>query len=238
MPQAERDGIENRLLRSLGSDDYALLEPYLTAVELPKGHVLFEPGAPLREAHFITSGLSSIIAALSGSQGVEIGLTGRDGMVGLPLLLDCDRTPHRAFMQVEGRALRIAAEDLQRVIDSSAPLRKLLLRYVHVLAIQTAYTALSNAMDTIEERLARWLLMSHDRQDDDEIALTHEFLSLMMGVRRPSVTIALHSLEGLGFIKATRGLVTIRKRAELEEFAGSAYGTAEAEFARLIGPIR
>jgi len=93
-------------------------------------------------------------------------------------------------------------------------------------------------MHTVEERLARWLLMSHDRQDDDEIPLTHDFLALMLGVRRPSVTIALHSLESLGFIKATRGLIVVRKREELEDFAGPGYGVPEAEYERLIGQLR
>jgi CRP-like cAMP-binding protein len=159
-------------------------------------------------------------------------------MIGLPLLLDCDRTPHRVFMQVEGASYRIAAADLQAAIDASPSLRKSLLRYVQAFATQVTYTALSNALHSVEERLARWLLMSHDRQDSDEIPLTHDFLALMLAVRRPSVTIALHSLEGLGLIKATRGLVVIRKRLELEQFAGDAYGTPEAEYGRLIGPLR
>ncbi|RYF03393.1 MAG: helix-turn-helix domain-containing protein, partial [Oxalobacteraceae bacterium] len=105
-------------------------------------------------------------------------------------------------------------------------------------ATQTTYTALSNAVHTIEERLARWLLMSHDRQDENAIPLTHEFMALMLGVRRPSVTIALHSLEGLGLIKANRGVVTIKQRAELEEFACASYGVPEMEYERLIGPLR
>ena len=124
------------------------------------------------------------------------------------------------------------------MLDDHASIRKLLLRYVQAYSTQTTYTALSNAMHTVEERLARWLLMSHDRQDDDEILLTHDFLALMLGVRRPSVTIALHSLEGLGFIKATRGLIVVRKREELEEFAGAGYGVPEAEYERLIGQLR
>lgn len=230
--------VGNRLLQALEPDDYGLLAPHCTRLLLEKGQVLVRPQEPIAHAYFPARGLSSIIAISDGGNGVEVGLTGRDGMIGLPLLLDSDRTPHRVFMQVEGEAYRIAAGDLDQALDASATLRKLLLRFMQAFQVQTAYTALSNAIHTIEERLARWLLMSHDRQDSDEIPLTHDFMALMLGVRRPSVTIALHSLEGLGLIRATRGLVTIRGRPELEEFAGTAYGTPEAEYQRLIGPLR
>jgi CRP-like cAMP-binding protein len=111
------------------------------------------------------------------------------------------------------------------------------LRFAQVQGVQTAFTALSNAVHPINERLARWLLMCHDRHDSDEIPLTHEFLSLMLAVRRPSVTTALHVLEGNRFIRAERGHVTIRNRTALEEFAGDGYGKPEAEYRRLIGPM-
>lgn len=238
MPPPSQELIGNRLLAALLPADFALLQPHLERVRLEKGVVLISPGEPITGAHFLSSGLSSIIATSGDGSAVEVGLSGRDGMVGVSLLLDSDRTPHRVFMQVEGTALRIDAEALRECLDASASLRKLMLRYVQAFQVQTAFTALSNAIHALEERLARWLLMSHDRQDSDEIPLTHEFMALMLGVRRPSVTIALHSLEGLGFIRATRGLVTIRNSTELEEFAGAAYGTPEAEYERLIGPLR
>jgi CRP-like cAMP-binding protein len=231
-------GFDNRLLCALSASDLTLLKPHLRQHSLERGTTLISPNEPIGAAWFLNSGLSSIIAMSGENHGIEVGLTGREGIIGLPLLLDADRTPHRVFMQVAGAGHQIVAADLQRVLDESPSLRKLLLRYVQVFSTQTAYTALSNTVHTVEERLARWLLMSHDRQDGDEIPLTHDFLALMLGVRRPSVTIALHSLEGLGFIRATRGLVTIRRRPELEEFAGAAYGTPEAEYERLIGPLR
>lgn len=229
---------ENRLLREMAAADFALIEPHLVSVELDRSTVLIEPDTPIEHAYFLTSGLSSIIALSSEIQSIEIGLSGREGLIGTPLVLDSDRTPHRVFMQVGGAGFRIDAAALGQVMDERLSIRKLLSRYVQTFAIQTAYTALSNGVHTIEERLARWLLMSHDRQDHDEIPLTHDFMALMLGVRRPSVTIALHSLEGLGFIKATRGQVAIRDRAALKDFAGTAYGTPEAEYQRLIGPLR
>lgn len=228
----------NRILRALPDVDREVLRPFLTWSGLSRGLVLVTPNAPIDRLWFIESGLSSIIAMAGNDQGIEVGLAGRDGLVGLPLLLDADRTPHRIFMQVEGAGYGIMADDLRRILDAQPGIRKLLLRYVQAYSTQTTYTALSNAVHTVEERLARWLLMSHDRQDGDEIFLTHDFLALMLGVRRPSVTIALHSLEGLGFIKSTRGLVKVRERGELEEFAGAGYGIPEAEYERLIGPLR
>ena len=230
--------VSNRLLRALSETDYAMIGPHLRSVMLEKGDALVQPDKPIELITFLGSGLSSIIAISDNDRGVEVGLVGRDGMIGLPRLFDCDRTPHRVFMQVEGKGHQMTARAFGEAIDASATLRKLFLRYAHSFQVQTAYTAMSNAVHTVEERLARWLLMSHDRQDSDEIPLTHDFLALMLGVRRPSVTIALHSLEGLAFIKATRGLVTIRSRSELEEFAGTAYGKPEAEYERLIGPLR
>ena len=228
----------SRLLNALSPEDFLLLEPRLSWCELERGATLVEPDEPIIDAWFPSAGLSSIIAVSGESQGIEVGIIGREGLIGVPLVLDCDRTPHRIFMQVAGAGFRIASADLDAAMNASASLRNRLLRFVQVFHIQTTYTALSNTLYTVEERLARWLLMSHDRQDGDEIPLTHDFLALMLGVRRPSVTIALHSLEGLGFIRATRGLVTIRKRSDLQDFAGSAYGTPEAEYERLIGPFR
>jgi CRP-like cAMP-binding protein len=228
----------NRLLRALSDTDREILHPLLIRAELPRGCELVAPHRPIADAWFLESGLSSIIAMSGKEQGVEVGLAGRDGLVGMPLLLDADRTPHRVFMQVEGVGYRIAARDLTAVLDEHAAIRKTLLRYVQAYATQTTYTALSNAVDTVEARMARWLLMSHDRQDSDEISLTHEFLALMLGIQRPTVTLALHSLEGMGLIKATRGLVTVRNRQGLEAFAGNAYGVPEAEYERLIGPLR
>ncbi|MEG8055480.1 Crp/Fnr family transcriptional regulator [Sphingomonas sp. 22L2VL55-3] len=228
----------NRLLRALSSADQEILRPHFKWFELERGTVLVSPDEPIQRVWFLESGLSSIIAMSGNDQGIEVGLSGRDGLVGMPLILDADRTPHRIFMQVAGAGYSIDGDDFRQILDEQADIRKTLLRYVQAYSTQTTYTALSNAVHTVEERLARWLLMSHDRQDDDEIPLTHDFLALMLGVRRPSVTIALHSLEGLGFIKATRGLITVRKRGELEEFAGAGYGMPEAEYERLIGPLR
>ena len=171
-------------------------------------------------------------------QRIEAGIFGRDGMSGTAIVLGSDRSPHETFVQIPGAALRIEADALRDAMGRSQPLRQALLLYVQVLLVQVAHTVLANGSGKIEERLARWILMSHDRLDGDEIALTHEFLSLMLGVRRAgTVTVATHLLEGQGLIRATRGLIRVTDRAGLEELADGSYGVPEAEYRRLIGPL-
>jgi CRP-like cAMP-binding protein len=137
-------------------------------------------------------------------------------------------------VQTSGEALRIASTDLWELVETRPNLHVHLLRFVQAFTVQVAQTALSNGSYTLEERLARWLLMCHDRVDGDVLTTTHEFLSIMLGVRRPGVTEALHILEGARAIRAERGLVTVLNRAKLEEVAGESYGVSEAEYERLL----
>ncbi len=141
-------------------------------------------------------------------------------------------------MQVAGTGHRITCEHPLPVLAERPAVRDLLLRFVHVMYTQAAYSALTNAVHHLDQRLARWLLMCHDRSTGDEMPLTHEWLSLMLGVRRPSVTTALHELEGKHLIGMDRGYITVRRREALEEFAADAYGRPEQEYRRLVGPMR
>ena len=143
-------------------------------------------------------------------------------------------TPNNTFMQVDGWGWRVPAEILRRQFEASPGLRGLLLRYVQTMLYQTAMTALANGHSKLEERLARWLLMTHDRVDGADVRLTHEFLAVMLGVRRPGVTEAMHLLEGRGLIRANRGHVVILNREGLEAQANGSYGAAESEYRRLI----
>ena len=138
-------------------------------------------------------------------------------------------------MQVAGAGHRIKAATFRRVVQQSPSLHRLLDRFVHVFTTQTAQTALAHASSSIEERLARWLLMCNDRIDGPDIAITHKFLAMMLGVRRPGVTDAIHVLEGRGLIRAARSKITIRDRDKLEAVAGASYGLPETEYRRLIG---
>ena len=228
--------LHNRLLRTLSAEDFGLVQPHLGEVALKQGDVLIEPNEPIEHVHFPEHGISSIVTTTAHEgRRIEVGIYGREGMSGTSLLLGADRTPHEHFYQVAGSALVIGADELGGAIRQSASMSRLLLRYVQAFQIQIAYTALSNGTYTIEERLARWLLMCHDRIDGDELALTHEFLGMMLGVRRSSVTLATQVFEGAQVIAARRGRLHILNRAKLEEIAGDSYGPPEAEYARLIG---
>jgi CRP-like cAMP-binding protein len=230
--------LHNRLLRRLAPQDFALLAPHLQALSLRKGDVLLEPDQDFEHAYFFESGLGSIVTISSEGQMVESGLFGRDGFSPMGLALGAERAPYRLLVQGPGEGHRMKAAVLRDALESSAGLRDLFLRYAHVLSVQTSYTALCNAVHPIDERLARWLLMCHDRVPGNELQLTHEFLAIMLAVRRPSVTTALHVLEGNRFIRSERGVIIVTDRQGLEDFASDAYGRPEAEYERLVGPLR
>jgi CRP-like cAMP-binding protein len=228
----------NLLLATLSGPDVARLEPHLEAIDLPVGLILAEPNTVIAHAVFLDVGLCSVVSNLGEAGRVEIGLCGRDGMVVPALVLGTDTVPFQVFMQVAGRGRRIPVPALREAVAGSPSLRDLLLRFTQTFLVQVAQTAVANAGATAEERLARWLLMYHDRQDGDDLSVTHEFLAIMLGVRRPTVTVAIHTLEGAGLIRARRGRIRVLSRVRLEEAAGRTYGPAEAEYERLIGPLR
>ena len=233
----DQSSLRNVLLRCLRPEDFALLDPHLEPVALPKDEVLSEPDRPSEHAVFMARGVGSIVPVSPERQMVEAGLFGRDGFWPTSLAQGVDRSPYRCVVQVPGDGHRVAVGALRDAMAASRALHDLLLRFAHTLAVQVSYTALSNAVHPIDERLARWLLMCHDRTGR-EMSLTHEYLSVMLAVRRPSVTTSLHVLEGNGFIRAERGIITMRDRPALEAFAADAYGRPEAEYERLIGPLR
>lgn len=228
---------KNGLLATLSAEDRRLLEPHLEPVTLPQGSVLFGPHQAAEHVVFFESGLSSEVSSSPDGQKIEVGCVGREGLSTAFVILGVDRTPHKSFMQVGGTGWRIRADVLQEAMATSRALQTLLLRYVHVFTIQIASTALADGRYNLEQRLARWLLMGHDRLENDELPLTHDFLSLMLGVRRAGVTQAVHVLEGEHLIEAKRSLITIRNRRKLEERASGCYGVPEAEYTRWIAPF-
>ena len=200
--------------------------------------VLEEPNEPISHVYFPDPSVTSVVAITPHNERLEVGLFGPEGMSGLALLNGTDRSPHQTFIQVPGQAIRIEADDFRAALDASAPLRRLLLLYSQAQTIQIAYTALANGRFTIDERLARWLLMCHDRIDGETFPITHEFMALMLGIRRAGVTNALQTLETSGVIKAGRGRIEILDRDELQAGAGDCYGVPEVEYERLIGSFR
>ena len=225
----------NRLLSRLSPEDFLLLQPNLKWVDLPLRRQLERPNKPIDQIYFLESGFASVVADGSGGRGIEVGLIGREGMTGLSVLMGTDRSPHETFIQSAGEGVRISAGSLRRAMDISRTLHGTLLLYAHAFALQVTNTAMANGRSKIEQRLARWLLMAQDRIGEDEVLLTHELLSLMLGVRRPGVTVALKLLEEAGVLRARRGLISITDRRGLERLADRTYGVAEAEYRRLLG---
>ena len=223
----------NRILSSLAPGERENLRPHLSPVALPLNKMLEALNRAIEYVYFIERGIVSVVGTGQGNA-IEVGLIGHEGMTGLAVILGVNRTPHKSFVQAPGHALQITTANLTRAIDRNANLRRALLRYCHTFLVQTANTAFVNGSRKLDERLARWLLMAHDRVDGDELPLTHEFLGIMLGVRRAGVTVGLRQLEKLGLIATQRGRVTIIDRAGLEKLAASAYGVPESEYDRLF----
>jgi CRP-like cAMP-binding protein len=230
----QQAAVGNRLLASLSPEDFASLQPHLTPVSVDTRQVLIEPNTPIAHIYFPEAGMSSVTNNSSGGK-IEVGVVGREGLVGLPIVLGIDHTPYEFFMQIPGHGWRIAVQDLEQAMARSRSLHRHLLRYAQASHVQVSETAFANANSDVEARLARWLLMCHDRVEGDDIPLTHEFIAMMLGVRRPGVTVALHVLEGMQVIRAKRGLITVLDREKLEALADDAYGLSEAEYTRLMG---
>jgi CRP-like cAMP-binding protein len=225
----------NRLLRALPLAEYARLLPQLTPVRLGLRQVLVEPDVPIRDVCFIREGVASMIATEQEGGEIEVGTIGNEGFVGLPVLLGADRTPYRVFMQVEGDAWRLPADAFRRLVDERAAVRHLLLRFAQYFADQLSQSVACNRLHTVEARCARWLLMTHDRVSSDTFELTHEFLALMLGVRRAGVTVAMGTLQAARIVRYTRGRIVVLDRAQLEAASCGCYAVTRIARDRLLG---
>jgi CRP-like cAMP-binding protein len=231
---ADQRTVRNGLLKALSPDDFRLLQPHLEAVRLAQGEVFAKPDQPVEHVYFFEEGLSSEIASNPDGERIEVGCFGREGMSPPFVIYGVDRAPHQSLVQVGGMTWRLPAAVLTRAMEESRSLRTLLLRFALVQFLQVAQTTIADGRYDVPRRLARWILMCQDRLGD-HIPLTHEFLALMLGVRRAGVTTALHILEGEHSIRSDRGRITVRDREKLLLRAGGCYGVPEAEYKRLIG---
>jgi CRP-like cAMP-binding protein len=225
----------NTLLLSLSSSDFDLLAPHLEAVTLGLRKMLEKPNKRIEDVYYPETGFASVVALQRNRKEVEVGLIGREGMTGLPIVLGNHRSPHATYIEVAGKGHSISASQLRQAMQESLSLRASLLKFVQAFGVQTSHTAICNARSKLDERLAHWLLMAQDRVQGDILPLTHEFLSVMLGVRRPGVTVALKALRERGLISYRRGEITIKDRNGVARVAGDAYGTPESEYRRLIG---
>jgi CRP-like cAMP-binding protein len=234
MPQPDPH-IRNHLLAALPASELERLRPHLDPVSLPLKKVLITAGEPIPHAYFPEAGVGSLIAKLEDGSGIEVGMMGREGMAGIPIILRAETTSTECVIQVPGSGWRIRAATLRDAMEQSPSLSLLLLRYVQAFHDQTSQTSACNARHDLPERLARWLLMVHDRVDGDELPLTQEFLSTMLGVRRAGVTVAAHTLQEAGLIRYQRGLITILDRAALEAAACECYAIMRQQFEQMLG---
>ena len=226
--------VSNQLLGSLPPEKLDGLASQMERVPLAFRQVLHEPNKPIGFAYFIEQGMASVIAHPGTAHAIEVGIIGREGMVGLPLVLGSDTSPFEVFIQLAGSGLRVSAAALREAMAEHEELRTGLLAYAQSFLLQTSGTAYANGRHSIEERLARWLLMCHDRVDGDVVPVTHEFLALMLGIRRAGVTTAVNVLEGAKIVRGNRGRIEILDREELKANAGDSYGAPEAEYERLM----
>jgi CRP-like cAMP-binding protein len=228
--QIEQSAVRNRLLASLPSADFKRLAASLTPVTLTLKQTLLEAEEPIEAAYFIETGMISYLNYLEGGEAQEIGLIGSEGMIGLPLILGVDQAPFGAMVQMEGTALRLSPTALRQAFNESETLRTRLLRYMQALHIQVSQTAACNNHHSLEERLTRWLLMAHDRAGNDQFPMTHEFMSMMLGVRRAGVTVTAGALKHAGLIHYTNGDITILDRPSLEAIACECYGNVQRQY--------
>jgi CRP-like cAMP-binding protein len=218
------DSTENRLIARLSRRDRASLLDISESVELELGTVLCEPGEPTRHVYFPIDCFISLVATIEGVPALEVGMVGREGLVGAQLVLGVGAMPLHALVQGAGTARRLAATPFRRALCASSSLQQALNRYVYVLMAQLATSAVCTRFHSVEPRLARWLLMTQDRADSDSFHLTHEFLAHMLGVRRVGITGAASDLQRNGLIRYRRGEITVLDRAGLEAAACSCYG--------------
>ena len=235
VPSNSKLARENGILSRLPLEVVEAMTPNLRSIKLPQGSVIEMPGQTVNRVYFPLNCSISMVMSSGGNARVEIGMIGNEGMTGLGLLHGDEKTPYELVTQIEGSALVIASSDFFDVLQSHPCLRSMSMRFGRSLTIQLSYTALVMAKFDIRQRLARWLVMVDDRVSGRDLHLTHGYLAGSLGVRRPSVTDALHVLEGEKLIRSTRRSIEIRDRGGLIAVAGDCYGPSEAEYLRLMG---
>lgn len=230
--------MENRLLTALPPEALDELRPHFEQVSLSHGQNIIVPDEPIRDIYFPLNCLLSLVTMMRDGESVESGAIGRDGMSGIPVLLDAGQTTMPTFAQVAGEAVRVRADIFKNLYDTSSEVRKLMNRYIHVVIINGSNAAACNSVHNIEQRFCKWVLMSSDGIGSDEVDLTHEYLAVMMGVRRAGVSVAARRTQEAGLISYKRGHIRITDRAGLEACACECYRRTKDEYERLFAKGR
>jgi CRP-like cAMP-binding protein len=238
MPTIDQGSVANHLLTALPSAEFARLAPALEAVDLAMHQTLFRAEEEVEAAYFVETGTISMLARLEDGGLVEVGIVGREGVAGLPFVFGAAISPVEAMTQIPGRSLRVAAPAFRQALRQRPALTPVLLRYAQAFYAQVSLAAGCHAAHDIPHRLARWLLMAHDRVGADEFPMTHEILAQMLGVRRQGVTVTAGILQNAGLIRYGRGRMTILDRAGLEDASCECYVAIQRITARLLAPPR
>jgi CRP-like cAMP-binding protein len=234
MSKAAKSPPQNKILAALPSKEYNRLLPHLTLVTLRSGETLHETEERIRHVYFINGAVVSLVTFMEEGRSVEVGLVGNEGMVGLPIVMRDDVAQNHAIVQIPDGAMRMGTRKLREELKRGGQLQSLLLRYSLSLLKQVSQTAACNRNHNFGERLARWLLLCHDRVEVDEIRLTQEFLAQMLGTQRSRVSEAAIILQSAGLIRYSRGIINILDRAGLERFACECYRVVKVESDRLL----
>jgi len=226
----------NRLLACLAPAEYALLLSALEPVDLPSRRILHARDQTIDYVYFPETAVCSIIAVMESGDAAESGTVGRDGFVGVPVALGVNSAPFDTIVQVPGRALKMPALKFREYLEASPSMRSLIERHIQALLVQSFQSTACNRLHPLLQRCCRWLLLTHDRVGSPELLITHDLLAVMVGVRRPSVTLAVQHLERLGLITYRRGRVAILDRPGLEERCCECYAVVQEHLARLFPP--
>jgi CRP-like cAMP-binding protein len=233
--QASGTFSRNILLGKLPSPILEVLQRHLQRVPLEVPQPICEPNRPFEHVYFPEDGMISVVSIMSNGDSIEVGTIGREGVAGAFLLMGAKTTPYRYFVQVPGEAQRIDAGRFMELAEQHEELRDISLRYQMAFLTQSMQGAACNGLHNVQQRCCRWLLMARDRSNSDEIALTHEFLALMLGTRRASVTEVLRPLQETGLVSSNRGRITILNRAGLEKGSCECYRIIRAQLEAMLG---
>jgi CRP-like cAMP-binding protein len=231
-----RKPIRNKILLAMTELEFQRIRPHLEHVALPAHFSLHEPHHIYRFAYFPNEGLISLVIVMDNGRTVEAGIVGNEGVAGLPAIVGLNRSPLREVMQIAGHGFRIKIRVLERTLDSSPGLQRILRHYTMMLGLHVAQTAACNRLHDIDRRLARWLLMAHDRVDSGTLRITHGFLATMLGSNRPSVSVAAGHFQRMNIIKYTRGALKILDRGALERHSCECYAVIQ-RYAHMLHPL-
>jgi CRP-like cAMP-binding protein len=229
------DPTKNRLLAALPREDYARILPRLGHVSFKLGEIVYESGGQMDYIYFPTTAIISLLYVMENGASAEMGMAGKEGLVGVALFMGGNTMPNRAVVQSAGGAVKMKADALREEFARGGMFQRLLLRYTQALLTQMSQTAVCNRLHEIEQQLCRWLLLSHDRLDSDELVMTQELIANMLGVRREGVTAAAGRLQEQGLISYVRGRITILDRRGLEAAVCECYKVVKDEYDRLLG---